>query len=180
MNHTHASLCALFAAALALVTPHPASAVQLSTTTLTPSQIGSSGAVSLGHVATGRTNYNRLSVSGTYNVNCAGAPLVPIAGQRSLSTDNLGGPLTLVTTIPQVLPSAQEIPGFDLLPAGTVVACAYSWTSKAVEGGFNIGANGISFQSGNGEQGSGASIPFIMRKPGETQEDARNGGGCIP
>jgi hypothetical protein len=172
------ALAALGAALLA-VTPHAASAVELSTVVSNIHQIGSTGGVSLGHLAIGYTNYNKITVSGTYIASCASAVMAAVNGQRTLTRQDIVGGMGLVTTIPETVPTIVDMPGFDLLTAGTVVACAYNWTSKAVEAGYTLGIPGFGIPIGGGERAEGRTMPFLMAVPASAG-DARNGGGCIP
>lgn len=180
MNAAYSLVRALaaLAAALLLATPHAASAVELSTVVSNIHQLGATGAVSLGHSAIGFTNYNRITVSGTYAAGCANAVMPPVNGQRTLTRQEIFGGMSLVTTIPDNVPSIVDMPGFDLLAAGTVVACAYNWTSKAVESSYTIGIPGFSIPAGGGERTQGSAAPFIMMVP--ASDDASNRGGCIP
>jgi hypothetical protein len=165
-------LCMSGAAAL-LVTSTPAAAVGL---TVIPSliyQSGTSGAVYLGHTVDANTNYNRLVAGGSYTVTCNSPSTLPLTGQRTLSTETFGGPTILVVTIPATLPSLQSIPGWSSVSPDTELACTYAWTARAVEGGYSIGAFGISFQTGNGERTEGGTLPFRMFKPDRTDD------GCI-
>jgi len=171
-------LCALSATALVLATPPEASAVQLSTHVTSIYQLGVGAGVMLGHAATGSTNYNRITVGGAYIAQCASPLMLPTTGQRTLSRENLTGGLSLVTTIPQVVPSLVNMPGFNALPAGTTVDCTYNWTSRAVESGYTIGAGGGSFPVGNGERSEGGTQLFVMNVPAATGDDS--GDGCHP
>lgn len=166
----------LLAAAVILATSQKASAVTLRTVPSSIHQIGTSGAVSLGHTAIGSTDFNRLVVSGGYIATCASAVMVPTNGQRSLSGEAAFGGVILYTTIPERLPAFVEMPGFDLLAAGSRVACAYNWSSKAVESNFTIGIPGFGITIGGGERSEGGTYPFMMVKPAETNE--REDEGC--
>lgn len=166
---------AALAAALVLVTPRDAAAVELSTVVMSIHQIGSSAGVSLGHTAIGYTNYNRITVSGSYTAACASRLMTPTTGQRSLSHDQFLGGIGLVTTIPERLPAVVDMPGFDLLEAGSRVACAYNWTSKAVEANYSYSIPGFGIQTGGGERAEGGTYPFNMAVPAE---DTREDEGC--
>lgn len=172
-DHVPARALSLLAVAVLLATSHEASAVTLRTVPANIHQIGTSGAVSLGHTAIGSTDYNRLVVSGGYVATCASAVMVPTSGQRSLSGEAALGGVILYTTIPQWLPAIVDMPGFDLLAAGSRVACAYAWSSKAVESNFTIGVPGFGITTGGGERTEAGTYPFMMVKPADsgTQED---------
>jgi hypothetical protein len=180
MNATQPLVRALaaLAAALLLATPHAASAVELSTVVSNIHQLGATGSVSLGHSAIGFTNYNRITVSGTYAASCASTVMLPVNGQRSLTRQEIFGGISLVTTIPETVPSIVDMPGFDLLAAGSVVACTYNWTSKAAESSYTIGIPGLTIPVGGGERAQGSTAPFIMMV--SAGDDASNRGSCIP
>jgi hypothetical protein len=169
--------CAL--SAIGVLAAAPASAQPSLQTTLMPIyQVGNGDGVSMGHVVHASTVYNRLTAGGTFLASCANGLMLPANGQRTLSTDNFAGGLSLHVTIPQVLPATVSMPGFYSLPRGTTVQCTYAWTSKATEGGYTISASGISFQSGNGERTDGFFKPFQMNVPGDTSTDDWQ--SCIP
>jgi len=179
MNTAHSlgrPLAAL-AAALILVTPRGAAAVELNTVVSPAHQVGTSAAVSLGHTAIGYTNYNRLTVSGAYTAACASALMPSTTGQRSLSREQVLGGFGLVTTIPERLPAIVDMPGFELLAAGTRVACTYNWTSKAVESSYTVGIPGFGMQTGAGERAHGGTSPFIMVVPAAS-DDTQDDEGC--
>jgi hypothetical protein len=173
-------LCALSATALVLATPPEASAVQLSTQVTSIYQVGVGAGVMLGHAAIGSTNYNRITVGGSYTAQCASPMMLPTSGQRTLTRDGLTGGLSLVTTIPQIVPTVVNMPGYNSLPAGTTVACTYSWTSRAVEGGYSIGPGGISFPSGNAERSDGGTQLFQMNVPAAAEDNSGDRGSCHP
>jgi hypothetical protein len=155
-----------------------ASAVNLSTVVAPIYQSGTGAGVYIGHTALASTNYNRLYAGGTYSVTCGAPGMVPLTGQRFLSTENLTGGRSLTVTIPEWHPAIVYMPGFYDTARGQTVNCAYSWTSRAVESGYTIGFNGISFQTGNGERNDGNSEPFTMRK--RDTGDVDEGSTCIP
>ncbi|MEJ0085796.1 MAG: hypothetical protein WDO72_08945 [Pseudomonadota bacterium] len=174
MNAAHSlgrPLAAL-AAALIVLTPRDAAAVELDTVVLNIRQVGTTAGVSLGHTAIGRTNYNRLTVSGAYTAACVAGVMIPTSGQRSLSREGVIGGFGLITTIPERLPAIVDMPGFELLAAGSRVACAYNWSSKAVEASYTLGIPGFGIAIGAGEISKGSSYPFIMVVPaGGTRDD---------
>jgi hypothetical protein len=177
MNTAHSlgrPLAAL-AAALTIVTPRHALAVDLNTVVSTIHQVGTSAGVSLGHAAIGYTNYNRLVVSGAYTATCASAVMTPINGQRLLSREEIVGGFGLVTTIPDRVPTIRDMPGFEFLAAGTRVACAYQWSSKAVESSYTLGIPGLGMTTGGGERAQGGTFPFNMAVPAA---ESRDDEGC--
>jgi hypothetical protein len=164
---------------MALASSAPARATPgLRTTVLPIYQIGNGAGVNMGHVVQASTLYNRLLAAGTFSASCASALMQPATGQRTLSTDNLMGGLSLTVTIPEWVPAIVNMPGFYSLTRGTTVSCTYNWTSRAVEGGYTVGAGGVSFQSGNGERADGFFRQFQMSVPGDTGTDDWT--TCIP
>jgi hypothetical protein len=164
MNTRHhvGGLLAALATALMFLTPREAAAVELDTVVSPIHQIGVTANVSLGHTAIGYTNYNRLTVSGTYSAACASSVMLPTVGQRSLTREEIVGGFSLITTIPAQLPSTVSMPGFTSLPAGSRVACTYNWTSKAVESSYSLGIPGFGSQTGGAERADGGTYPFTM------------------
>jgi hypothetical protein len=163
----------------AVFTASTASAVSLSTVVSPIYQVGTGATVKLGHTVIANTNYNRLFAGGTYVASCASPDMVPANGQRSLSTENYTGGLTLYVTIPAVHPAYINMPGFNAAALrGMSLHCVYNWTSRAVEGGYSVGVSGISFQTGNGEAGQGSSQLFSMDVPALGDEDEWT--SCLP
>ena len=150
----------------------------LRTTVLPIYQVGTGAGVSLGHVVEAWTAYNRLTAGGSYVASCASSQMMPTTGQRFLSSDGFTGGRSLTVTIPEWVPATVNMPGFSSLTRGTTVTCTYTWTSRAVEGGYTYGPGGISWQTGNGERSEGSTQPFEMSVPGDTNTDDWQ--GCIP
>lgn len=162
---------AILAAALILVTPHDAAAVVLDAVVLPIHQVGTTAGVSLGHAAVGSTNYNKITVSGAYTAACASAVMSPTSGQGSLSRQELLGGISLTVTVPQRVPAIVDMPGFDLLPAGSRVVCTYNWSAKAVESSYTFGIPGFSTPIGGGERSQGGTYPFNMVVPASQEQD---------
>jgi hypothetical protein len=162
---------AAFSAALILVSPREASAVQLDTVVSNIHQIGTSAGVSLGHTAIGYTNYNRITVSGAYTTGCASAVMMPTTGQRTLTREEIVGGFGLITTIPDRVPAVVDMPGFQLLAPGSRIACTYNWTTKAVESSYSVGIPGFGSQTGAGERAQGGTWPFMMVVPAASGGD---------
>jgi hypothetical protein len=169
----------LLGAALFVVRPPTAAAVVLDTVVSPSYQVGVSAGVSLGHAVSARTNYNRITAGGSYNASCASALMSPATGARTLSAERFTGPVSLVTTIPYIVPTVVTMPGFNLLPAGTVVSCTYAWTSKATESAYSVGSGGGGFQTGSGERGDAGTQLFTMIVPART-DDGNSSTACIP
>jgi hypothetical protein len=154
-----------------------APAVTLRTVVAPIYQMGNGSQVNIGHTADASTNYNRLYAGGSYTVGCEGD--VPEAvGSNYLSAENLLGGLKLIVTIPRWHPATVNLTAFYNVPRGQTIHCMYNWISKAEEGGYSVGVNGITFQTGNGKREEGSSQPFIMRNPGVP--DVNDPGTCIP
>jgi len=178
MNTFMLRILSLLAAAVLVGTPPRASAVTLSTVVTPIYQVGNGAGVYLGHTVSARTNYNRLTAGGSYIASCASALMQATTGQRTLSTENILGGLSLFVTVPANHPALVNMPGFYSLPRGTTVSCTYNWTSRAVEGGYTVGAGGIGFVSGNGERTEGSTQNFHMSVPSLGSEDGYT--SCIP
>src|SRR5690349_7581441 len=102
---------------------------------------------------------------------------MPMTGERGLASTTLGfdrNPLTV--TIPELQPAVYHLSGWLQIPDNTTLSCNYRWTAYATEGGYSIGAFGISFQVGNGSMKDGNTVNSTMYRP--SREDAD--GGCIP
>jgi hypothetical protein len=156
-----------------------ASAVDLSTHVLPIYQIGTGAQISLGHVVSARTNYNRLFAGGTYVATCAASEMLPTSGQRFLSSDALIGPRSLQVTIPTNLPARVNMPGFNATTLrGRRLDCTYNWTARAVESQYSIGAGGGGFISGGGEMSEGSTQLFSMTVP--SLGDVNDGSACLP
>ena len=171
-------LSALLGAALVLATPHKTLAVTLTTQVSPIHQVGVGAGVSLGHAVVASTNYNRISAGGTYVASCASALMLPSTGARTLSRESLIGGLSLVTTVPALVPTIVNMPGYNQLPAGTVVDCTYSWTSKANESSYNVGPGGIGYTTGAGERADGNTQLFVMIVPAAAEDNS--GDSCHP
>ena len=176
---TNFRFVAFLGAALALAMPHQALAVTLSTQVTAIHQVGVGAGVSLGHAVVASTNYNRLTAGGTYTAACASSLMLPTSGARTLSREGTIGGLSLVTTVPTVVPSIVNMPGYNQLPAGTVVDCTYSWTSKATEASYSVGPGGVGFTTGAGERADGNTQLFVMIVPAAAG-DGDGGDGCHP
>ena len=156
-------LLALCAASSLLCVTQPAHAVLLQTYVTSIYQIGTTAGVRVGHRAHAYTDFNRLTVGGTYEILCQSFYIVPSRGQRQESTSTLLCPTHLTVTIPQWIPSQVNLSGFSEVPRGTTVSCTYNWTARATEGQLTIGSGGSSTIIGGGEAARGGSVPFTMR-----------------
>lgn len=168
---------ALTSAVLAILAGQ-ANALGLSTYVGSIYQVGASPTVKLGHTVLASTNYNRLNAGGTYTASCIDPTVGTVSGSRGLSTENIVGGLQLQVTIPAQQPAYVNMPGYYSLPRGSYVTCMYFWTSQATEGGYSVGAGGISFQTGNGTRYEGGTAVFSMTVPGNT--DPNENSSCIP
>jgi hypothetical protein len=179
MNKLNASIRPLLLSGIGLLAfVNHAAAVTLKVQPLSVYQVGTGSQVKIGHVVHASTNYNRLQAGGTYVATCADPVMSPTSGQRGISSENLLGGLQLAVTIPEWIPAYVNMPGYYSLPRGAEVACTYAFTGYAIEGGYMVGAGGISFQVGNGSQNEGGTQNFFMRVPGGT--DPNDNSACIP
>ena len=156
----------------------PASAISLDTQVLSIFQDGSTARVKLGHVAHAATNYNRLAAGGSYIAQCQSPQMMPTTGGRVASGETVLGGVRMSVTIPERQPAYVYMPGFTSLPRGSDVLCTYNWTSFATEGGYTVGWNGISFQTGNGTAQDAGTAMFRMQVPGGTGPNENS--SCIP
>ena len=161
-----------------LTAAQPAAALAMRTYLAAPYQVSTGAGVSLGHAVTGSTDYNRLTVAGSYVAQCASALMMPTQGSRNGYTENVLGGLTLTTNTPQIVPSIVNMPGFFSLTRGTTVACTYDWTSTVAEGGYTWKYGFISYQTGNGTLHEEGTQTFSMSVPGGS--DGGDRVGCIP
>lgn len=166
---------AILAFAIVIGEPQLASAVNLAGYVSNIQQFGSGSAFHHGHTVMASTNFSTLTAGGTYSAQCNHPATLPVTGERSLSSGNIGGN-TLYVTVPQNLPALSNITGWNQVGAETELACNYRWTSYAQEGGFSIGAGGISFVIGSGLSRAGGTVDFTMYR----RNTGPGGGGCGP
>jgi len=163
--------------AAALGAPQLASAIHMSVYAGRPSQWGTGSAFYLGHTVMASTPYNNLVAGGTYTVQCNHPAVLPMMGERTLSSTTFGWDLnSLTVTIPAQQPALRNISGWLQIPGNTQLSCNYRWTAVATESGYSVGAGGVSMQIGNGTTREGDTIDFQMYRP--SKEDAD--GGCKP
>jgi hypothetical protein len=132
----------------------------------------------VGHAADASTNYNRIAAGGSFVLTCAIPNNLPITAERNLYTEGLTGGRRLVVTIPAVVPTTYNVPGFQSMNRGDVAFCTYAWKVQATEGGFKIGVPGIDFSSGNGYASDASTEIFQMKAPAKKGDD--DGNTCIP
>jgi hypothetical protein len=172
------SFFALTGAAILLCVGGHASAVQMSVKVLPIYQVGNGSGVHLGHVVTASTNYNRLTAGGTYIAQCASSFTLPVTGQQTESASAFLGGLKLTVAIPSPQPAIVNMAGFESVQRGGRIDCTYTWTARAVEGGYTVGGGGIGVPVGQGEQTLGSTQLFSMNKP--SLGDGGDRVGCIP
>ncbi len=163
--------------AVQLAAAQPAAALAMRTYLSVPYQVGTGAGVKLGHMVTGSTDYNRLSVAASYIAQCASPEMMPTQADRNQYTENFLGGLALTTNIPQIVPSLVNMAGFYSLTRGTTVACTYDWTATVIEGGYTWKYGFISYQTGNGQLHEGGTLNFTMSVPDANDDGDRI---CIP
>jgi hypothetical protein len=119
---------------------------------------------------------NRLAAGGSFNASCASDYTGNIPGERSLPSESFGTSNVLYVTIPQVVPTVMNMPGFENAPGGTVLSCTYAWTARAQEATYTIGVPGFGITIGGQEIRDGGSVGFYMYKSGS---DADPSHGCF-
>jgi hypothetical protein len=176
--HFESRACALLlACAAALGAPQLASAVTMDKYVMTPSQWGTGSAFYLGHTVMASTPFSTLAAGGTYIVTCNHPAVIPMSGERALSSTTYGFDRnSLTVTIPAQQPAVRNISGWLQIPGNTQLSCNYRWTAFATEGGYSIGAGGISFPIGNGTVRDGDTVDFQLYRPAHEDAD----GGCTP
>jgi hypothetical protein len=123
------------------------------------------------------TPFNVLNAGGNYTVQCNHPAIVQMTGERALGSTTYGFDRNVLTvTIPAQQPAQQHLSGWLQVPDNTQMSCNYRWTAFATEGGYSIGAGGISFPVGNATMRDGGTVNFLMYRP--SREDAS--GGCVP
>jgi hypothetical protein len=140
-------------------------------------QVALTAAVRHGLAVVASTNMNRLIASGNFNIRCVSPYTGTIEGQRTLSASSIIGGNQLIVTVPEVIPSIRDMPGFENVPAATQLTCNMYWNASAEESQFTIGIPGVGVTIG-GEKGSDSGmVPFQMYQPGAGDEAHDN--GCI-
>jgi len=168
---------AIVAIAALLGASQSAFAIDMQVYVSTPSQWGTGSAFYLGHTVMASTDFNILNAGGAYTVQCNHPSVLQMTGERALASSTFGfGKNMLTVTIPAQQPAVQHISGWLQVPDNTSLSCNYRWTAFATEGGYSIGAGGISYPIGNGTMRDGGTVNFTMYRP--SREDAD--GGCAP
>ncbi len=135
-------------------------------TSLQPiSQLGvGSTAVNLGHTVYAGTNFNRLVAGGSFNASCVSAYTGSIPGERTLTSALVARYNQLYVTIPAQFPAVLNMPGFENVPAGSVLSCTYAWTSRAQESTYTISLLGFGITIG-GEEKKGWEFGWVPDVP---------------
>lgn len=171
------STFAIGALVLIAASPMPAQALTMSVVPSSIHQDGYTAGIYLGHSVIAGSNMNRLNAGGTFEARCPSTYLYPIPGSRALPAQSLIGGTKLTVTIPLVVPTRMEMPGFDALPAGTSLTCNYNWTASAEESSYTIGIGGIGFTIGGEKISDSGSVSFPFLKPAEGDGSTKQ--GCI-
>lgn len=167
---------AILASAILTCGAQSAHALNLDTHVQSISQSGTSPLVNLGHVVSASSSMNRLYAAGAFEARCVSTYTGAISDQRGLPAESFFGGTQLTVTVPAWLPAVRAMPGFEQVPAGTVLSCSYNWTSEAEESTYTIGVPGFGITIGGQKARDGRSVPFIMTKPAG---DADSDNGCI-
>jgi hypothetical protein len=155
----------------------PVRAITASTNVLPIAQVGFTSRVKLGHMVNARTLMNSLVAGGTFRVICPGSYTGSIEGQNSRPQSVVWPPNVLSVEVPPgPLPAERELPGFNSVPGGTTLSCAYYWTASARESTYNIGSPGGGLPIGGEAYNAGDTVTFEMYQPGSSDEDNN---GCI-
>ena len=155
----------------------PARALEARTTLSPIGQVELTSWVKVGHLVTARSFMMQVGAGGTLRVSCPSTYTGPIEGQNALVQSVLKLPNILTVTIPPgLLPAQRELPGFNAVPAGTTLTCAYYWTANARESGLTLGSPGGGIPIGGETYTAGDTVTFEMRRPGSSDEDNN---GCI-
>lgn len=154
-----------------------ACAIDMGAYVATPSQWGTGSAFYHGHTVSASTPFNVLNAGGNFTVQCNHPAVLPMTGERALGSTTYGFERNaLVVTIPAQQPALRNVSGWLQVPGNTLLSCNYRWTAFATEGGYSVGAGGVSFQVGNGTMRDGGTVDFTMYRPSREDSD----GGCVP
>jgi hypothetical protein len=169
---------ALVAAMTMVCGVHPARALEGFTTVTPIQQLDFTSSVKVGHLVTARSYMTQVTAGGSFRVTCPSPATGAIEAQQSLSQSVIRVPNVLTVNIPPgFLPAYRQLPGFDALPGGTTLTCAYYWIANARESGVNLGGPGGGFPIGNETYSAGDTVTFEMYKPGGGGDEDNN--GCI-
>jgi len=172
----HLSILPLVAAVVCIA-PVANATLTMNTALQSISQLGDgSSAVYVGHIVLAGTNLNRLVAGGNFNATCASTYTGSISGERTLSSTLIARYNQLYVTIPEQLPALLIMPGFENVPAGTILSCSYNWTSRAQESTYTVGVPGFGITIGGEEARDGSSVWFQMYKTADGGEPNR---GCM-
>lgn len=167
----------MFAVALIAVWSARAHALGMHTVASSIHQAAFTAGISLGHTVAASTNMNHLNVGGSFEARCPSTYLYPIARTRTLPAQVLAGGVQLYVTIPEVVPTVIDMPGFENLPGGTTMTCSYNWTATAEESSYTFGFGGFTLAYGGDKKTDSGGVPFDLYKPADGDGDTR--GGCM-
>jgi hypothetical protein len=132
--------------------------------------------VSLGHLVTARTNMISVAAGGTLRVTCPSPHTGTIEGQNAVPQTDIPPNVLSVEVPAGWLPAERELPGFNNVPGGTSLMCAYTWTASAKEAMYSLGVRGTGIPIGGDAYTQQDTVSFEMYKPGSSDEDNN---GCI-
>jgi hypothetical protein len=171
------AFAALVAIAL-LCTSRDAPALDLGVQVIGTSQVGFTSRVRLGHIVTARSYMISVAAGGTLRVTCPSSYTGTIEGQNALAQTGWPQNVLSVEVPPGWLPAERELPGFNNVPGGTSLMCAYVWTASAKEAMYSLGAGGTGIPIGGDVHTKSDTVTFEMYKPGNNNGEDR--GGCLP
>lgn len=170
------NIAAIAVAALCCA-PCARASVNLSTVLRDIYQLGvGSTAVSLGHTVVAGTNFNRLIAGGSFVASCVSPDTGSITGERTLTSALTAQYNQLYVTIPEQFPAVMNMPGFEFVPAGSILSCTYAWTSRAQESTYTVGIPGFGITIGGEEKKAGSTVGFQMYQSSGGDLPSR---GCI-
>ncbi len=172
----HSFIFAGVAAVTLLCTSHNAQAIEMSVAVLGINQVDFTSRVKLGHMVTARTYMISVAAGGTLRVSCPSTFTGTIEAQNSAPQTGIPPNVLSVEVPAGWLPAERELPGFNNVPGGTTLTCAYYWTAVAKEAMYSLGASGSSLPIGGDAYTRSDTVTFEMYQPGSGGDKSN---GCI-
>jgi len=168
--------CAALAAMTLLCSSRGAQALEMSVQVLTIRQAANfAPRVTLGHIVTARTYMISVAAGGTLRVTCPSPYTGTIESQNMVPQTDIPPNVLSVEVPAGWLPAERELPGFNDVPGGTSLTCAYTWTASAKEAMYSLGVRGAGIPIGGDVYTRTDTVPFEMYQPGGSGKD----NGCI-